>query len=225
MIFHPEQFGILDYGSYYAAKTQPDEHGNRILWGWITETRPVGEYRAAGWAGMMSLPRVLRLDQEGRLRIEVSPAMHVLRRREQVCNLRLTDTESAEQLNAMSVENCCGEFRCILRSGREPLTLSLVGTLARTELPDPLVRTNVDPRSPTVPTTDFINYMSANLPNNVSTHILTTYPGAGGEFHQHTDRGSHRRSRLLDAGQPFDADPDGWRRCTLQSERAGQRAS
>src|SRR5260370_29774854 len=37
--FTPEKEGMGDWGSYYAAKTMLDANGNRILWGWITETR------------------------------------------------------------------------------------------------------------------------------------------------------------------------------------------
>ena len=34
--FHPTASGQLDFGrSFYAPKTQLDEHGNRILWGWL----------------------------------------------------------------------------------------------------------------------------------------------------------------------------------------------
>ena len=79
MLFHPEQHGILDHGSFYAPKTQRDAHGNRILWGWIPETRPEARYSAAGWAGMMSLPRILSLDSTNRLRITPSPALQILR--------------------------------------------------------------------------------------------------------------------------------------------------
>jgi beta-fructofuranosidase len=61
MLFHAESEGLLDHGAYYAPKSQLDAHGNRILWGWITETRPQAEYSAAGWAGMMSLPRRLSI--------------------------------------------------------------------------------------------------------------------------------------------------------------------
>ncbi len=61
MLFHAESEGLLDHGAYYAPKTQLDAHGNRILWGWIQETRPQAEYSAAGWAGMMSLPRRLSI--------------------------------------------------------------------------------------------------------------------------------------------------------------------
>ena len=149
MIFHPAQSGILDYGSWYAAKSQLDAHGNRIVWGWIPESRPVAEYQAAGWAGMMSLPRVLSLDPDGRLKMETSPAVQVLRRGEQHCELQFADDKSAERrLNAMSIENCCGEIHCILRRGSAPLALSLVGTLAGAEIPEPLVRLSIDPQSP-----------------------------------------------------------------------------
>ena len=64
-----EKEGVVDLGSYYAAKTMLDEHGNRILWGWIPETRPESEYRAAGWAGVMALPRVLSLGSDRDLRM------------------------------------------------------------------------------------------------------------------------------------------------------------
>jgi beta-fructofuranosidase len=62
MLFHAESEGLLDHGAYYAPKTQLDAHGNRILWGWIQETRPQADYSAAGWAGMMSLPRRLSVE-------------------------------------------------------------------------------------------------------------------------------------------------------------------
>ncbi len=77
--FTPEKEGIVDFGSYYAAKTMLDEHGNRILWGWIPETRAESEYRAAGWAGAMALPRVLSLGSDGGLRMKPAPALESLR--------------------------------------------------------------------------------------------------------------------------------------------------
>ncbi len=61
MLFHAESEGLLDHGSYYAPKSQLDAHGNHILWGWITDTRPDAELKRAGWSGMMSLPRRLSI--------------------------------------------------------------------------------------------------------------------------------------------------------------------
>lgn len=80
MLFHAESEGLLDYGAYYAPKSQLDAQGNRILWGWITDTRPQAEYAAAGWSGMMSLPRRLSIDS-GRLVMEPAPEAASLRTR------------------------------------------------------------------------------------------------------------------------------------------------
>ena len=112
MRFHAEHTGILDHGSYYAPKTQLDEHGNRILWGWIPEPRPLDEYRAAGWAGMMSLPRVLDIDSSGRLAMRMLPAIEQLR--------------SGEQRGTTGViRGCCGAMRCSAPLSDRQLLLSL----------------------------------------------------------------------------------------------------
>ena len=78
MLFHAESEGVLDHGAYYAPKSQLDAQGNRILWGWITETRPQAEYAAAGWSGMMSLPRRLSI-ANGALVMAPSPEIASLR--------------------------------------------------------------------------------------------------------------------------------------------------
>jgi beta-fructofuranosidase len=77
--FTPEKEGVVDWGSYYAAKTMLDRDGNRILWGWIPEARPDGDLIAAGWAGVMSLPRVLSLTPQNELQTEVAPPARILR--------------------------------------------------------------------------------------------------------------------------------------------------
>ena len=77
--FTPEKEGVVDWGSYYAAKTMLDRDGTRILWGWITETRPDAALIAAGWAGVMSLPRVLSLNAQNELQTEVAPVARKLR--------------------------------------------------------------------------------------------------------------------------------------------------
>ncbi|MGB6194337.1 MAG: glycoside hydrolase family 32 protein [Terracidiphilus sp.] len=71
--------GVLDRGAYYAPKSFLTPDGRRILWGWIRETRPEAEYAAAGWAGVMSLPRQLNASQEGQ--IEIWPSLEVDRLR------------------------------------------------------------------------------------------------------------------------------------------------
>jgi beta-fructofuranosidase len=78
MLFRAESEGLLDHGAYYAPKSQLDAHGNRILWGWIQETRPQAEYSVAGWSGMMSLPRRLSI-ADGQLVMAPAPEIASLR--------------------------------------------------------------------------------------------------------------------------------------------------
>ena len=72
LLFEPGRRGQLDTGAYYAPKSMVGPAGERILWGWIPEKRPKAEYIAAGWAGCMSLPRVLHVDSAGNLRQSVA---------------------------------------------------------------------------------------------------------------------------------------------------------
>jgi beta-fructofuranosidase len=128
MRFRREQEGILDYGSFYAAKTQLDKSGNRILWGWITESRPQEKYKAAGWAGMMSLPRVISIAADGRLRFCAAVEAEQLRGREQALNVTADDEKNRQQIGAMRLEDCCGEILCTVRRTAEPFALSLYGS-------------------------------------------------------------------------------------------------
>lgn len=77
--YTPEHNGVLDHGAYYAPKSFLAPDGRRILWGWIQETRPQAEYVAAGWAGAMSLPRVLGVDAAGRLTMTLATEVESLR--------------------------------------------------------------------------------------------------------------------------------------------------
>jgi beta-fructofuranosidase len=79
MKFRVSKTGELDLGAFYAPKTQLDAQGRRILWGWIKEQRSEDAMHAAGWSGMMSLPRVLNLDASGALRVTTLPGLDKLR--------------------------------------------------------------------------------------------------------------------------------------------------
>ncbi len=78
-LYTPRQHGIVDHGAFYAPKSFLAPDGRRIQWGWIQETRPQAEYAAAGWAGCMSLPRVLGVNAEGRLTMRVAAEVEKLR--------------------------------------------------------------------------------------------------------------------------------------------------
>jgi len=116
LTFKPERMGILDYGSYYAPKTQLDATGNRILWGWIQESRPAAEHKAAGWAGMMSLPRVLSMAGDGTLRYRVADSAQTLRGTEQQLKGQAGKT--------FKIAGCCGE--AIYRATLQPTPFKLV---------------------------------------------------------------------------------------------------
>lgn len=77
--FTPRRDGVLDHGAYYAPKSFLAQDNRRILWGWIRETRPDTELKAAGWAGCMSLPRVLTIGAQGQLEMNPAKEMESLR--------------------------------------------------------------------------------------------------------------------------------------------------
>jgi beta-fructofuranosidase len=131
MTFHPEQSGIVDYGSYYAAKTQLDKSGNRIIWGWSQETRPVQEYSASGWSGVMALPRVLSLASDGRLRMTFASEAYQLRKEETRLRLPLDEGAFQKQIAALRVKNYCAEILCEMRSSSQPFELALVDNQAK----------------------------------------------------------------------------------------------
>lgn len=78
--FTPESQHILDYGAhFYAPQIMQNEHGRFIMFGWLWEGRSEAEQQQAGWAGVMSLPRLLTMDGAGRLGIEPVPELTNLR--------------------------------------------------------------------------------------------------------------------------------------------------
>jgi beta-fructofuranosidase len=132
MRFTPQKTGELDWGAFYAPKTQLDARGRRILWGWIPEKRGDGAkgeaaMKAAGWSGMMSLPRVLSLDNDGTLRVRVLAETAALRERA----LRVEGVSSG---TGTSLKAASGELLCTGRAGKDfELRLGEDGTLARVE--------------------------------------------------------------------------------------------
>lgn len=78
--FVPRSLGIVDHGgSFYAPQTMIDDQGRRIMWGWLREARSEEAQRAAGWSGVMSLPRLLSPRPDGRLGVEPVPELQALR--------------------------------------------------------------------------------------------------------------------------------------------------
>ena len=80
-LFQEERGGEIDYGSAaYAQKTMQDNKRRRIWWAWIHEKRSAKAQVAAGWAGVMSLPKLLSLRGDGGLGVEPVPELELLRK-------------------------------------------------------------------------------------------------------------------------------------------------
>jgi beta-fructofuranosidase len=94
--FTPAHEALVDYGySLYAPQSFADEHGRRIMFGWLREERSGETQVAAGWSGAMSLPRVLSLSPQGHLDMAPAPEVECLRGRHQRWDNRaLQATES-----------------------------------------------------------------------------------------------------------------------------------
>ena len=126
LVFHTQRRGVLDHDAYYAQKTQLDAKGNRILWGWIPETRPEAEFVSAGWAGCMALPRVLSLDSKGNLEMCFIPEMLLLGAKFFIipsleAKLPRDVFDLAPQ--NLKIENLAGELRWHTKSARFSLSL------------------------------------------------------------------------------------------------------
>jgi beta-fructofuranosidase len=79
--FSPRSQAVLDDGGYlYAPQSFTDSQGRRIMFGWLWEGREEAAQHAAGWAGVMSLPRVFVPRPDGRLGIQPLPELRSLRR-------------------------------------------------------------------------------------------------------------------------------------------------
>ena len=114
--FHAEKRGVLDYGICYAAKSMPDAEGNRVVWAWVRETRPVKEQEAAGWSGSISLPRRLSIGKDGGLCIQPIPSIKTLYENTQKVTLRAGDNHSGK-LASMRIHDLCGSLHVTQHHG------------------------------------------------------------------------------------------------------------
>lgn len=78
--FTPERHGRMNWpgGTFFTAEHLQDGQGRTILWGWVVERKPK-HLPYYGWYGVMSLPRVLALGDDGQLRINPPDELKTLR--------------------------------------------------------------------------------------------------------------------------------------------------
>ena len=79
--FHPESHAQMSWvdPSFFAPESLVDDKGRRIMWAWILDQPKFGARSARGWSGTMSLPRVLSIDDDGELGIDVPEEIEALR--------------------------------------------------------------------------------------------------------------------------------------------------
>jgi beta-fructofuranosidase len=78
--FEPHRVERFDHGAdCYAPAVMADDRGRRLAWGWSWEGRDEAAAREQGWAGVLTLPRVLGLAPGGRLGIAPAPELEALR--------------------------------------------------------------------------------------------------------------------------------------------------
>jgi beta-fructofuranosidase len=79
--FYPESHERMSWvdHSFFAPESLVDDKGRRIMWAWILDLPEFGSHWEHGWSGTMSLPRVLSLGDDGRLRMDVAKEIEALR--------------------------------------------------------------------------------------------------------------------------------------------------
>jgi sucrose-6-phosphate hydrolase SacC (GH32 family) len=84
--FYPEVHERMSWAdnAFFAPETAEAPDGRRILWAWILDKRSAATRTASGWSGEMSLPRVLTLGADNRLRFQPIQELETLRYDEKV---------------------------------------------------------------------------------------------------------------------------------------------
>ncbi|AXL87301.1 beta-fructosidase [Streptomyces sp. CB09001] len=77
--FAPRTGGPLDHGRDFYAPAVLQEPERALMWGWSWESRGPGEAERAGWAGVLTAPRVLDVHADGTLRLRPAPELNALR--------------------------------------------------------------------------------------------------------------------------------------------------
>ena len=79
--FTPQRVAKMDGGDiyFYAPQAFLDESGRRIAFGWSQEARSQAAQVSAGWAGVMTLPRLLELCPDGQMSQRPVPELESLR--------------------------------------------------------------------------------------------------------------------------------------------------
>jgi beta-fructofuranosidase len=104
--FTPENFATHVYGGcFYAPQSFWDEQHRRVQFGWLWEKDVPGNLpNPRGWAGAMSLPRVLSLSGDGVLLANPAPEIEALRSQPTQHQLQVNGVQTISGLRGDSLE-------------------------------------------------------------------------------------------------------------------------
>jgi beta-fructofuranosidase len=124
-VFDPTHLAKLDYGDrlFYAPQTFVDDKSRRIMFGWIQEDRSREAHLAAGWAGVMSLPRILGMRSDGSLATIPAPEVERLRGKHRCWSDTALTPQSHSALR--EVRGDCLEILAELEPGDAPVGLKV----------------------------------------------------------------------------------------------------
>ncbi|MTH53084.1 sucrose-6-phosphate hydrolase [Bacillus mangrovi] len=105
------QFFELDKGhDFYAAQTFLDDTGRRILIAWMDMWEQEMPSQEDGWAGALTIPRVLSLDKEGRLLMHPVAELDSLRK-EKTVSVKEYAIENELVIGSADMAEIAAEFR------------------------------------------------------------------------------------------------------------------
>ena len=109
--FTIEHVGSLDDGGhFYAPQVFLDSGNRRVMFGWSWEGRTTEAQVAAGWAGALTLPRVLSLDAKGKLFMEPHPNCRRLQRFSRAVKSHLINDSLSEEIQGAGIAGNAGRL-------------------------------------------------------------------------------------------------------------------
>ncbi|KAJ3692640.1 hypothetical protein LUZ60_011735 [Juncus effusus] len=94
---------MMDYGHIYASKSFFDENKNRrIVWAWVNESDSESDDVKRGWSGIMTIPREIWLDTNGKLLVQW-PVEEIESLRKDRVQLQNTELKSRELLEITGI--------------------------------------------------------------------------------------------------------------------------
>ncbi|GIM28829.1 invertase [Clostridium polyendosporum] len=130
--FIKESYHEIDYGQdFYAAQTFLDNSGRRILIGWMNMWRTKIPTQRKGWAGALTLPRELKLSEDGTVTAMPIEEVKLLRKTSyEFSDIKVTENEEGylkevkgkhiEMEVTFDISNCtASKFGILLRASKD----------------------------------------------------------------------------------------------------------